>query len=135
MIGLLHRGAPVVGVLDAPALGERYHAARGAGSFRSAAPLTTRRVERLEDAVLYCTTPAQLHDHPGHRDLRARTRWTSYGGDCLAYGWLAAGIVVWVAAIWFFGPAVALPSAEKVAILSIGLAALLGISAGRRATR
>jgi len=50
-------------------------------------------------------------------------------------GWLAAGIVVWVAAIWFFGPAVALPSAEKVAILSVGLAALLGISAGRRATR
>lgn len=50
-------------------------------------------------------------------------------------GWLAAGIVVWVAAIWFFGPTVALPSSEKVAILSVGLTALLAISASRRAAR
>lgn len=50
-------------------------------------------------------------------------------------GWLAAGIVTWVGAIWFFGPTIALPSAQKVAILSVGLAALLGISAGRRAAR
>lgn len=50
-------------------------------------------------------------------------------------GWLAAGIVLWVAALWFFGPMMAIPSAEKVAALSLGLAALLGISAGRRAAR
>lgn len=50
-------------------------------------------------------------------------------------GWLAAGIVAWVAAAWFFGPSISVPSAQKVEILSVGLAALLGISASRRAAR
>jgi uncharacterized membrane protein len=50
-------------------------------------------------------------------------------------GWLAAGIVLWVAVFWLFDPTVALPSAQKAIILSLGLTALLAISAGRRAAR
>ncbi|MFT3803597.1 MAG: hypothetical protein QM766_20585 [Burkholderiaceae bacterium] len=50
-------------------------------------------------------------------------------------GWLAAGIVLWIAAIAFFGAAVAVSPARNAEIFSLGLAALLGISAGRRAVR
>jgi len=92
LIGLMQRGTPIVGVVDAPALGERYHGALGAGSFRDREqPLASRRVQRVEDAVLYCTTPDLLLDHAGHQRLRQRSRWTSFGGDCMAYAWLAAG--------------------------------------------
>jgi histidinol phosphatase-like enzyme (inositol monophosphatase family) len=92
LIGLMQRGTPIAGVVDAPALGERYHGALGAGSFRNGTErLRTRDVARVDDAVLYCTTPDLLLDHPGHRALRARSRWTSFGGDCMAYAWLSAG--------------------------------------------
>ena len=91
LIGLVQDGRPIVGVLDAPALGERYHAARGRGSFLGDHRLRTRSPEGIDEAVLYCTAPELLLDHDGHRALRAKARWTSYGGDCLAYAWLAAG--------------------------------------------
>ena len=91
LIGLCRRGRPIVGVLDAPALGERYHGALGHGSFCADRRLVTRPTTAVERAVLWCTTPDSALDDPGHRALRARVRWTGYGGDCLAYAWLAAG--------------------------------------------
>ncbi len=91
LIGLLHRGEPVVGVLDAPALGERWSAALGLGAFHDGTPIHVRRERRLDEAVLYCTTPDPVLHHAGHRQLRAAVQWTSYGGDCLAYAFVAMG--------------------------------------------
>ncbi len=91
LIGLLDRGVPVLGICDAPALGERYAAARGGGATRNGQPLRARAERTLDEAVLYCTTPDPLRGVPGFAALQARVRWTSYGGDCLAYGFLAAG--------------------------------------------
>ncbi|MFK7740119.1 MAG: inositol monophosphatase family protein [Planctomycetota bacterium] len=96
LIGLWHRGRPVLGVLDAPALGERYYAATGHGAHRrvgSSPPerLAVAKSDELSDAVLYCTTPDGLREHAGHAALRERVRWTSYGADCIAYALLAAG--------------------------------------------
>lgn len=50
-------------------------------------------------------------------------------------GWLAAGIVIWVAVLGAAGHATAIGSAELAVILSVGLATLLSISASRRAAR
>jgi inositol-phosphate phosphatase/L-galactose 1-phosphate phosphatase/histidinol-phosphatase len=91
LIGLCHRGRPLLGVMDAPALRERWWAAAGLGSWHTAGPLQVRRERPLADAVLYCTTPDALLLHPGHRRLRQAVQWTSYGADCLAYGFLAMG--------------------------------------------
>ncbi|MCA8966496.1 MAG: inositol monophosphatase family protein [Planctomycetes bacterium] len=91
LIGLMHRGVPVVGVLDAPALGERWSAAQGLGAFHDGARIHTRPERLLEDAVLYCTTPDPLLGHEGHRRLRGAAQWTSYGADCLAYAFVAMG--------------------------------------------
>ena len=91
LIGLMHRGAPVVGVLDAPALGERWAAALGLGATHERVPIHVRPERRLEDAVLYCTTPDPLLHHEGHQRLRREVQWTSYGGDCIAYAFVAMG--------------------------------------------
>jgi uncharacterized membrane protein len=48
-------------------------------------------------------------------------------------GWLAAGIVAWVALAWFFGGAAVLQPAPRAAVFSLGLGALLATSAARRA--
>ena len=91
LIGLCHRGEPLLGVMDAPALGERWSAARGHGAFHAGRRIAVRPQRPLADAVLYCTTPDALLAHPGHRRLRESVQWTSYGADCIAYGLLAMG--------------------------------------------
>ena len=91
LIGLLHRGEPVLGVLEAPALGERWCGARGLGSSHQGRPIRVRATPRLADAVLYCTTPDPMPGHAGFQQLRRQVRWTSYGGDCCAYAFLAMG--------------------------------------------
>jgi histidinol-phosphatase len=52
LVALEEDGAPVVGVVSAPALACRWWAARGAGAFRNGAPIRVSRVERIEDAHL-----------------------------------------------------------------------------------
>ncbi|MFM1870709.1 MAG: hypothetical protein RL398_131 [Planctomycetota bacterium] len=91
LLGLLHRGEPLLGVMDAPALGERWWACRGGGAWHQGGRIHVRKPRSLADAVLYCTTPDLLIDHDGHRRLRRSVQWTSYGADCIAYGLVALG--------------------------------------------
>jgi inositol-phosphate phosphatase/L-galactose 1-phosphate phosphatase/histidinol-phosphatase len=93
LVGLLHHGVPRLGVLDAPALGERWRGSHGHGAFHGERRLRTRARRRLAEAVLYCTTPDPMAAHEGFQRLRRQVQWTSYGGDCIAYGLLAMGHV------------------------------------------
>jgi histidinol-phosphatase len=52
LIGLWVDGEVVVGVADAPALGERYHATRGGGAWRDGRRLRVSTVGRLADAFV-----------------------------------------------------------------------------------
>ncbi len=91
LIGLLQRGRPVLGVLDAAGIGERWSAASGLGCRHQGAEVHTRPTRTLGDAVMYSTTPDPMPGHAGFQALRQRVRWTSYGGDCCAYGLVAIG--------------------------------------------
>lgn len=96
LIGLLHQGEPVLGVLEAPALRERFGAARGHGAIHTDADGTRRRLTTTSDpelahAVLYHTTNA-VRD-PACQRLQQQVRWTCHGADCLAYAFLAMGQV------------------------------------------
>jgi histidinol phosphatase-like enzyme (inositol monophosphatase family) len=91
LIGLLHRGEPVVGVLEAPGLGERWAAAKGLGAVHQNRRIRTRPPRSLAECVLYCTTPEPMSGDPGFARLRQQVRWTTYGGDCCAYGFVAMG--------------------------------------------
>ena len=91
LIGLMHRGVPVVGVLDAAGLGERWSAAQGLGASHQGQRIRVRPPRPLQDAVLYCTTPDPFADHAGFRRVQQQVQWTSYGGDCVAYAFVAMG--------------------------------------------
>jgi myo-inositol-1(or 4)-monophosphatase len=51
-LALLHDGRPVVAVIDAPFLGERYHAVEGKGAYAGERPLKASTTARLRDAVV-----------------------------------------------------------------------------------
>lgn len=52
LIGLRRDGEVVLGVADAPALGDRYHAARGSGAWRGNRPLSVSKVSCLSEAFV-----------------------------------------------------------------------------------
>lgn len=100
LIGLLHEGAPVLGVMDQPFTGERFwsgkRGAHFAGPTGKPRRIRTRACTRLKDAVLMTTSPDLLA--PGAETdaflrVKAEARMTRYGGDCYAYCLVAAGFV------------------------------------------
>src|SRR6266581_3820881 len=51
-LALLHDGHPVLGVIDAPFLGQRYHAIEGQGAYTSEHRMSASSTDRLRDAVV-----------------------------------------------------------------------------------
>jgi myo-inositol-1(or 4)-monophosphatase len=96
LIALLEEGRPVLGLIDAPCLGERFAAAPGQGMFHGAAgtvPLRTSGCTSLSEARLTTTEPFILGEAglEGFLRLHRAARTTRYGLDGYAYGRLAAG--------------------------------------------
>ncbi len=100
LIGLYKDGAPVLGVIDQPYVGERF---RGwLGDIERGADLVTRDGVRalranacatLSEAKL-ATTDANLFqgvESTGFNAVRERARLTRYGCDCYAYAMVALG--------------------------------------------
>ena len=89
LIALTVAGAPVLGLVELPALGERFVASGGRATV-DGRPCRTRDAEGLADAV--CATPA-----PGalpeavDRALDAAVARRRWGGDCYAYCQVALG--------------------------------------------
>ena len=102
LIGLLHRGRPVLGIIDQPGIGERWIGMAGEPTrFRSPLGGTPRcrPCADLGSAELSCTSPDMFGDdiRPGFERLRAAARRVTWGGDCYGYGLLALGLVDMVA--------------------------------------
>ncbi|MCW3153037.1 inositol monophosphatase family protein [Achromobacter spanius] len=93
LIALLHRGMPVLGVMDFPATGDRWIGATGRPTLHQGKACRTRACGLLSDAMLSTSNPDfyASDELPAFQALRERTRWRIYGGCCLAYGLLAAG--------------------------------------------
>ena len=93
LIGLCHRGRPVLGVIDQPILRERWLGHAGARSTLNGQPIATRACASLERAYLYSTAPGMFPDSlaPRHRRLADTVKGLRWGGDCYAYGLCAAG--------------------------------------------
>lgn len=98
LIGLLHQGVPVLGVIDQPVTGERWigvagqptHLRSPLGGTAGCRPCTT-----LAEAELSCTSPDMFDTAtaPRFAAVKAAARRTTWGGDCIAYGLLAIGLV------------------------------------------
>ncbi|MFO1082172.1 MAG: histidinol-phosphatase [Reyranellaceae bacterium] len=95
LIALLHRGRPVLGIIDQPILQERWLGVAGAPSTFNGRPIRVRRCGALAEAYMYSTAPVMF---PGpleqqHAALAQRAKLFRWGGDCYAYGLLASGHV------------------------------------------
>lgn len=98
LIGLLHRGVPVLGLIDQPVTGERWIGVAGQPT-RLVSPIGgaagCRPCATLDQAELSCTSPDMFDTATAPRfgALKAAARRTTWGGDCIAYGLLAIGLV------------------------------------------
>ncbi len=93
LIALLHDGAPLIGVIDMPATEQRWLGCRSRPSTLNGTPVRTRACPALSEALISTSNPDfyGAADRPALDRLKAATRWTVYGGSCLAYAQLAAG--------------------------------------------
>lgn len=93
LIALRYAGRPVLGVIEAPALEERWFGSDGAPSTLNGRVIRTSACRRLAEATVYSTS-AELFD-PGDRRrfeaVSAGAALRRFGGDCYQYGMLAAG--------------------------------------------
>ena len=101
LIGLLHRGRPILGVIDMPAMDERWVGAAGHPT-RHRDPSATREDPRevhvrpcpgLDRAALFATSPHMFEgdDFTAFERVRTKVAMPLYGGECYAYGLLASG--------------------------------------------
>ena len=110
LIGLMHRGKPVYGMMAQPFTRERFFGDGARARLRCLAPsrgdappsewatraLRTRECASLGEATVMTTSPALIRvdaDREAYRRVEAMARLTRYGGDCYAYCALALGHV------------------------------------------
>jgi inositol-phosphate phosphatase / L-galactose 1-phosphate phosphatase / histidinol-phosphatase len=96
LIALLEDGVPILGIMDNPALKERWVGCRGsATALNGEAVAGARRCESLGDAWLYTTTPEMFEgaEDVAFQRLAGSVCNSVYGADCYAYGLVADGHV------------------------------------------
>ncbi len=95
LIALALNGKPVVGVIDAPATGERWIGAVKQPTTFDGQEVRSRKCRTLADAWLYATSPHMFEGESlaAFERLRGQVKKTNYGADCYAYGLLANGSV------------------------------------------
>ena len=98
LIALTHRGAPVLGLVHQPFVGERFSGDGASAHYRGPAgerALLVRPCASLAEAVLYTTSPRLMNadDRKRFEQVQEMVRLSRYGGDCYAYCMLAAGHV------------------------------------------
>ncbi len=95
LIGLMRHGVPILGVMDAPALKERWIGCQGHPTTFNGEPARVRACAALEEAWLYATSPHMFPgaDFDAFEHLRRKSRRAVYGAECLAYGLLTNGTV------------------------------------------
>ena len=110
LIGLMHNGLPVYGMMSQPFTRERYFGDGKRARLRSLAPtrgdgppgewatrtLRTRTCASLDRATVMTTSPHLIKDdadRSAYLKIEAQARLVRYGADCYAYCALAAGFV------------------------------------------
>ena len=93
LISLLQGGDPIIGIIDMPALNERWIGCRGEKTLFNGNTVKTRPCPDITRAWLYSTSPHMFKgaNFEAFERLREQTYCTLYGTDCYAYGLLANG--------------------------------------------
>lgn len=95
LICLVHRGIPVLGIIDQPVLQERWVGVKDCKALLNGQEIETRACSSVSSAYLYTTSPHLFTGAAEEAFLRIRdkVKVPLYGCDCYAYGLLAAGHV------------------------------------------
>ncbi len=97
LIAISFRHDPIIGIIDHPALNERYIGVPGKAwceTVNGVAELKTKVCAKLEDAVLSCTEPMAMFSSgqlAAYELIRRKVRFTRLGLDAYAYALTAAG--------------------------------------------
>ncbi len=92
LIGLVVKGAPVLGLIDAAAMNERWIGAPGRTLFQGE-PAAVSRCTELGRSRMYTTSQDYFAgaSRAAFERLREKAAFVRYGGDCYAFGLLASG--------------------------------------------
>ncbi|MFI4987888.1 MAG: histidinol-phosphatase [Alphaproteobacteria bacterium] len=94
LIALMHEGRAILGVINHPALGERWTGASGRPTLFNGKPARTRACASLGRAALYTTSPymfASAADAAAYERVRKAVKLALFGTDCYGYGLLSSG--------------------------------------------
>ncbi len=93
LIALLREDRPVLGIIEAPALNERWVGSCGSPTLFNEAVARTSACKSIEAARLYSTSTDSIHgEHLRRYDSLSRhAAMRRFGGDCYIYGLLASG--------------------------------------------
>ena len=95
LVALCRDGEPVLGIIDCPAVGDRWIGVDGRPTTHNGNPCRARPCPGLGDALMYSTSPYMFegNDAAAYERLRSRVRYPLFGGDCHSYGLAASGWV------------------------------------------
>lgn len=96
LIALCRRGRPVMGVIDHPALGERWIGAHGHPTTMNGKPVHARACAGLHQAALSTSSPQMFQGDDAFaafERVRRKAKLVQYGGDCYQYAMVASGFV------------------------------------------
>ena len=94
LIALLHRGAPVLGVIHQPVL-KQFMLGDGTATTLNGRPVHVRPMTRIEDATLLTSdpfNPSKYQNGDAFNALRQRAKLVRTWGDCYGYLLVAAGL-------------------------------------------
>ncbi|XP_047327096.1 bifunctional phosphatase IMPL2, chloroplastic [Impatiens glandulifera] len=95
LIALLHKGKPIMGIIDQPILKERWIGMKGRKTILNGEEISTRTCSKLSQAYLYTTSPHLFSGEAvvAFERVRNKVKVPLYGCDCYAYALLASGFV------------------------------------------
>ena len=94
LIGLCYKGKPQFGLVDLPALDDRWIGIKGKQTTYNGSPVQANQNNiRLAEATAYTTTPRMFNEDTmlRYHALADQCKFSVFGADCLAYGLLASG--------------------------------------------
>jgi len=99
LIALLRHGRPILGLIEMPAMDERWLGVAGRPTLHSGrfgcGEARVRACSDLGEAILFATSPHMFEggNEAAFERVRKAVRQATYGGECYAYGLLASGFV------------------------------------------
>jgi len=93
LIALCHHGKPIVGIIDHPALGERWAGAKGQPTRFNGKPVRVRACSGIGAAAMFGSSPHSKtpSNEAAFDRVRRTARQVLYSSDCYAYGLIACG--------------------------------------------